>query len=386
MKSRLDKPVYAMSKLYTALITSVFLFFFYTSPAQVLSFSFQGSNGDEASWPSTTQGVGVQPSSIVRGPGITAALADDGFNSSGWTTNASPDLNEYIEFTITPSSGYAITLSNIILQFRRSSKAPRNFVIRTSIDAYVANATNVINRTDVNTVQTNTFTFVSPITMTSPVIVRIYAYNAANANNSWGPGTSTDGNDMIISGSFTTLPVKFVNVKAVLRNGQVQIGWTNATESDLLYYAVERSFNAQDFTELTKINPVKNDGGSAGYSFNDMQPNTINFYRIKAIEITGHVVYSNIIKIETSIQSSGLNLYPNPARAGSQIVLQMKNMGTGNYNVKIYSATGQLLSTQAIVGNNGSISQTLSLNNWQKGIYILEVNGPVKLQKQFIIQ
>lgn len=375
-----------MSKLYTALITTVFLFFFYTSPAQVLSFSFQGSNGDEASWPSTTQGVGVQSSSIVRGPGITAALADDGFNSSGWTTNALPDLSEYIEFTITPSSGYAITVSNIILQFRRSSKAPRNFVIRTSLDAYAANATNVVNRTDVNTLQTNTFTFVSPITTSSPFTVRIYAYNAANTNNSWGPGTSTDGNDMIVSGSFTTLPVKFVNVKAVLKNGQVQISWTNATESDLLYYSVERSFNAQDFTELAKINPVKNDGGSAGYSFNDIQPSTINFYRVKAIETTGHVVYSNIIKIETSMQSSGLNLYPNPAPAGSQIVLQMKNMTTGNYKVKVYSATGQLLSTQSIVGNNGSISQTLSLNNWQKGIYVLEISGPVKLQKQFIIQ
>ncbi|MGN6402591.1 MAG: T9SS type A sorting domain-containing protein, partial [Flavisolibacter sp.] len=82
----------------------------------------------------------------------------------------------------------------------------------------------------------------------------------------------------------------------------------------------------------------------------------------------------------------GLNLYPNPAPAGSQIVLQMKNMTTGNYKVKVYSATGQLLSTQSIVGNNGSISQTLSLNNWQKGIYVLEISGPVKLQKQFIIQ
>ena len=375
-----------MRKLYTVLLTSVFLFSFYISPAQVLTFSFQGSNGDEASWPSATQGTGVQPSLIVRGPGVTAALADDGFNSSGWTTNASLNLNEYIEFTITPSSGYAITLSNVILQFRRSSKAPRDFVIRTSLDAYAADATNVVNRTDVNTLQDNTFTFISPITTSSPVTIRIYAYNAANTNNSWGPGTSTDGNDMLISGSFTTLPVKFVNVKAVLKNDQVQVSWTNATESDLLYYVVERSANAQSFTELTKINATRNDGGSANYLFTDEQPNAINFYRIKAIETTGHVVYSNIIKIETSTQSTGLNLYPNPAPAGSQIVMQMKNMAAGNYNVKVYSAMGQLINSQAIVASGGNLSQTVSLNNWQKGIYILEINGPVKLQKQFIIQ
>jgi len=375
-----------MRKLYTVLLTSVFLFSFYISPAQVLTFSFQGSNGDEASWPSATQGTGVQPSLIVRGPGVTAALADDGFNSSGWTTNASLNLNEYIEFTITPSSGYAITLSNVILQFRRSSKAPRDFVIRTSLDAYAADATNVVNRTDVNTLQDNTFTFISPITTSSPVTIRIYAYNAANTNNSWGPGTSTDGNDMLISGSFTTLPVKFVNVKAVLKNDQVQVSWTNATESDLLYYVVERSANAQSFTELTKINATRNDGGSANYLSTDEQPNAINFYRIKAIETTGHVVYSNIIKIETSTQSTGLNLYPNPAPAGSQIVMQMKNMAAGNYNVKVYSAMGQLINSQAIVASGGNLSQTVSLNNWQKGIYILEINGPVKLQKQFIIQ
>ena len=375
-----------MRKFYTALITSVFLFCFYISPAQVLTFSFQGSDGNEASWSSATQGAGVQPSSIVRGSGIVAALADDGFNSSGWTTNTSLDLSEYIEFTITPASGYAITISNVMLQFRRSSKAPRNFVIRTSRDAYAADATNVVNRTDVNTLQVNTFTFISPITTSSPVTIRIYAYNAANTNNSWGPGTSTDGNDMSVSGSFTTLPVKFVNVKAMLKNERVQISWTNATESDLLYYLVERSANAQNFTELTKINPAKNDGGSSDYLFNDARPNAINFYRIKAIETTGHVVYSNIIKIETSTQSTGLNLYPNPAPAGSQMVMQMKNMIAGNYNLKVYSAMGQLISSQAIVDNGGSLSQTVSLDNWQKGIYVLEINGPVKLQKQFIVQ
>lgn len=376
-----------MKKLYSILFTSFLFFSAQTLSAQVLTFSFAGSAGDEATWPSSSQGAGVQPSTISRGAGVSPALTDDRFNSIGWTTSSSIDLNDYIEFTVTPVSGYSITMSSIALQSQRSTKAPRSFVIRTSMDGYAADATNVVTRNDVNTFLTSTFTFTAPITTSSPVTIRIYAYNAINSSSSWGPGQSADGNDLVVSGSFALLPVKFENVKGIQKNNSIEIAWTNATESDLLYYVVERSANAQNFTDLTTLSPEKNNGGAADYLFTDRQPlSNTSFYRIKAVETTGRVIYSNIIKIETAVNGTALNIYPNPAFKGASIAMQINNITAGNYHVKIYNTSGQLMLSQNIFSGGSSLNQSLSVGNWQKGMYVLEIEGAVTLQKQLVVQ
>jgi hypothetical protein len=376
-----------MKKNYTFFILLLFASLFNRAMAQIVSFSFAGSSGDEMSWPSTAETSGVQPSSITRGPGVTATANADRFNSKGWTTGSVVDVNDYVEFTIIPKPGFAVTISTIALQHQRSVTGPKSFVIRTSLDDFAANATNEVNIPDVNTNQSSTFTFPSVISTTAPLVIRIYAYNSEAANGTWGPGESADGNDISISGSQINLPVKFVNVKAIWKDKQVEINWSNATESDILYYTVERSANGQHFTELTRVAPVKNNNGQANYKSIDVQPlSKVNFYRIKAVEASGHILYSIVVKIEIGFSGTSLALYPNPATSGSQLMVQLNNLDAGNYKLMIYNSVAQLLHQQTITVSGTSLSQSLPLNNFQKGMYILKISGAASRQQQFIVQ
>ena len=376
-----------MKKLYTVFLAFFLLLFFHQSSAQILTFSFSGSNGDEATWPTSATGAGIQPTSISRGPGLTAIPNADRFNSRAWTTAGTLDLNDYLEFTITPTGGYSFTLTSITMQHQRSNTGPRTFVIRTSLDGFAADATNVVTVPDINTNQSSSFTFLSAITSTVPVTIRIYAYNAENTNGTWGPGESADGNDLQAFGSFVLLPVNFVQVAAVKKNNHVEISWTNATETDLVYYSVERSGDGQGFTELATLNPLNNNGMSAAYLILDAHPlNKVNFYRIKALETTGKKVYSRILKIEMGAKNTGLVIYPNPAPRGSQLSVQINNLPEGNYRSNVYSITGQLVRSQNFVVSGSSLTQIMSLENWNKGMYILEITGNMKLEKQFLVQ
>lgn len=374
-----------MKKIYSLFSILFFLFCFQITSAQVLTFSFAGIVDAETSWPSNYEAAGVQPSTITRGSGVVASAADDRFNSKNWTTASSVDLTDYLEFTITPMAGYSVTISNIVLLYQVSTSAPKTFVIRTSLDNYASDATNVVNATVFNTPQNSTFSFTSPIVTTSPVTIRIYAYNASNASGSWGPGVG--GSDIVVSGTQTVLPVNFANVKAIQKNNGVEISWTNLTESDVRYYSVEWSSNGQSFTELAKVNPTQNNNGSADYKFFDTHPlSKTNFYRIKGVETTGRLIYSIIMKIETGATNRTLGIYPNPAPAGSQMAIQMNSLPSGNYTVRIYNASAQLMRSQTITVTGGSLTQTLSLSNWQKGMYVLEISGSVNLKKRFIVQ
>jgi len=354
--------------------------------AQIASFSFAGSDGDETSWPST-EAVGVQQSLITRGPGVTAVANADRFNSKNWTTGSIPDLNDYLEFTITPKPGFSISLTEIALQHQRSVTGPRSFVIRTSLDDFANDATNSVTVPDVNTNQSSTFIFQTAISLTTPLVIRIYAYNAEAANGTWGPGESIDGKDMVIAGSFLLLPVKFVNAKATLRSQQVLVEWANATESDVQLYVVERSADGKNFYELTKLSPSKNNGGYASYQTADAASlSKINFYRIKAVETSGHVLYSNVLRVESSSTAAALNLFPNPATAGSQVTLQANGLPAGNYQLVVYNSAAQIVSVKTVSVSGGSVSQTIALQDWPKGMYVLELKGAVIKQLRFVVQ
>ena len=376
-----------MKKLYTFFFLLILSSFFHRSVAQIVSFSFAGSEGDESTWPTCSQSTGVMPSAITRGPGVSAVANADRFNSKSWTTGSIPDMNDYLEFTVTPKAGYGITLSTIALQHQRSVTGPRSFVIRTNMDAFAADATNAVNIADVNSNQSSSFIFPTAISTTSPLIIRIYAYNAETANGTWGPGESTDGNDMSLSGSFRILPVHFVNVAALLKGKEVEVSWTNATESDVLQYVVERSANGQQFAELTKVNNVKNDGEKVNYRSADLQPlNKANYYRIKAVETTGRVLYSSVVKIEVSSSATSLGLYPNPVMQGAQVMLQVNGVSAGKYDVRVYNAAAQLVHHEAITVNGTSSTQSIAVAQFQKGMYVMEVSGAQRMQQQFIIQ
>lgn len=375
-----------MKKLYSFLFILILSFFFHRSSAQIVSFSFAGSNGDEGSWPTASQAGSVTPSAITRGPGVAAVANADRFNSKNWTTASTPDLNDYLEFVITPNAGYAVTVSSLALQHQRSVTGPRSFVIRTSFDDFAANATNEVTVPDVNSNQASNFNFIAPISTTSPLIVRIYAYNAEAANGTWGPGESVDGNDISLSGSFRILPVRFVNVRAALRSKEVDVTWTNATESDVVYYIVERSANGREFTALNKVYPSQNNGGPADYHSLDLQPlNKANYYRIRAVETNGQVLYSSIVKIEVNSTTTSLGVYPNPVKAGSQLTLQLSGVTAGSHEVRIYNATAQLVHREKIQVAGIAATQSIRLNQWQKGMYVAEVVGSSRLQQQFII-
>ena len=375
-----------MKKFYSFLLTLLFSFCVQQSFSQVIVFSFVGSNGDEASWPSSYEATGVQQSTITRGSGVTAAANADRFNSKNWTTGNSVVSNDYLEFTITPNSGYSVTLTDITLQHQRSSTGPKSFVIRTSLDNYASDATNVVTIPDVNTNQTSTFTFSSAIVSTTPVTIRIYAYNAETANGTWGPGESVDGNDIVVSGSLTILPVKFTNLKAVQKDQRITISFSNAEESDVQYYELQHSVNGRNFSDIAYILPSKNDGSQADYAYVHTASSTINFYRVKAVETTGHVLYSTIVRIQASTSSNAFSVYPNPVRQGSDLMLQLNNMKPGNYRISVFNSTSQLMQQQTISIAEASTTQTLSLNNYPKGRYVITIDGAVKLQKQFLVQ
>ncbi|MER3471925.1 MAG: hypothetical protein C4330_11550, partial [Chitinophagaceae bacterium] len=236
------------------------------------------------------------------------------------------------------------------------------------------------------------------------------SYNSLSANNIWhydgsawtlaGMGNQTPGpagvkvdtlsnwtrfSSFAISNANGPLPVHFTSLKAKQVSGGIQVDFTNATETEVVRYEIERSATASSFVTIATLAPSKNDGSNVNYTVVDRVPNAVNYYRVKAIEISGKVTYSNIAKISIG-DGAPVGIYPNPVKNG-ELTVQLNNLAATSYSIRIYNAAGQMISNQVIKHNGGSATESIALPNAKAGLYTITISGgDTQINKTFIVQ
>ncbi|HRO97739.1 MAG TPA: hypothetical protein PLY79_11855, partial [Ferruginibacter sp.] len=141
-----------------------------------------GLSGTPATVSPTGVSTGVTFSVLSRGPGITAQSATNAFNSSGWSTNGTLNINnnDYYEFTITPQPGHSISISAI--RFRdQMSNSSFDVSLRYSDNNYSTGLGGWIASTSATNRTVNLSGVSALQNRTTPVTFRLY-------------GTDADGN------------------------------------------------------------------------------------------------------------------------------------------------------------------------------------------------
>ena len=245
----------------------------------------------------------------------------------------------------------------------------------------------------------------STVYVTNPVTLRVAHFvggtwinegrSASTGDNT--SGTVTSQNSVATFSPFTLasssfldnpLPVLFANVKAYEKNNGIQIEWSNLTEKDVAGYSIERSSNGTEFSSIGQQLPTSNQNDKADYSAFDANPaQGVSYYRIKATETTGKVVYSKILSVSLGSGSQSLRLYPNPVK-GNQVTISLSNVKRGQYTLRVVNTAGQDIFRQSINNQSSSLTQTLDLPSTIKaGVYNMVITGSdYRETKTFIVQ
>ena len=290
--------------------------------------------------------------------------------------------DDVITFSITPVNGYRLFINSIYVQ--GLARQGRTISLRTGIDNFQSLASPSYTYQQ-SPSYSHTFILNTPISTTTGVSFRLSPGSAGQQSQFTLGGLP--GNDLVVNGpDAIPLPVNFTNIKASKKSSGIEVSFSNLTESDVVSYSIERSANGQQYSSIKELAPAKNDGGSADYSYTDAQPlNGNNLYCIKAVETNGKISYSAVARVDLNAIGQTLTIAPNPAKA-TELGLQITNLPAGNYKIRIFNNNAQVVGEQLFRHNGGSFSQTLPLNRLQSGMYYLELNGVIKMRKQFIIQ
>jgi hypothetical protein len=180
-------------------------------------------------------------------------------------------------------------------------------------------------------------------------------------------------------------PVKLISFSAKKDDtNAVLITWTSETETELSHYIVERSNDAQNFTEIFKVSGGPNSQVTRDYAFRDTKVQSLPtgqtyYYRVVAVALDGRQHYSviravvlrePILAAEPDI-SLQIEIIPNPSSA-SQMQIRTAGQTTQIAELTLNDVSGRTLDTRKL-----TISQTPAAflpAQLTTGIYFLKVN------------
>ncbi|MEI7472920.1 MAG: T9SS type A sorting domain-containing protein [Chitinophagaceae bacterium] len=174
--------------------------------------------------------------------------------------------------------------------------------------------------------------------------------------------TETDG-DIIwtspiwVTRTLTIIPIDLISFSGKEIKEGIGLTWATAQELAVNYFEVERSLDGQHFSSIGRVASAhQNSSIRTDYEMIDKQPAAgLNYYRLKEVDITGRIIYSNIIAINKYIPQLLVSVYPNPVHgllsvkctAPSDLLILAKIYNSDGHEIKTFS--GQIMAGQSIL-------------------------------------
>lgn len=145
----------------------------------------------------------------------------------------------------------------------------------------------------------------TPVSLSSTTLIP-FTYDAASfVSNRFSVVLKTAG----------LLPVTLTSMKAYQKEKGIKVDWNSEAEINIDSYEVEKSLTGQQFYKVANIQPKGNNAVVQSYTWFDANvDHSNNFYRIKVIEKSGAVKYSQVVKVNISKGNISMTVFPNPVK------------------------------------------------------------------------
>lgn len=176
--------------------------------AIITQWDFTGEPGNQASTVGSSLVAGLAVGDLTRGSGINVSSTANSMNSSSWTTSNTIDSNDYYQFSLAPTAGYAVSFASVAFAERRSSTGIRTFELRSSLDGFATAIPGTITGVpDDDSVRDQSLLLGAPFTnLTTEVTFRLYGYSAESGGGTWRLQNHSTFGGLVLDGTVTAVP------------------------------------------------------------------------------------------------------------------------------------------------------------------------------------
>jgi hypothetical protein len=177
----------------------------------------------------------------------------------------------------------------------------------------------------------------------------------------------------------SVLPVNILEFTAKARGTSAELRWVTATEINNAYFGIERSSNGMEWEEIGRRDGAGTSYSSTQYGFTDYKPYDNSYYRLRQVDINGSEEYSEIRMVQfpdPMYLGQMVHAYPNPSNG----VISIEPQTQIATSISIYDVTGKLVYQELI-------KKTTQIDNLSAGVYILKAQvGDRQEMKKIIVQ
>jgi hypothetical protein len=169
------------------------------------------------------------------------------------------------------------------------------------------------------------------------------------------------------------LPIDLLDFYASNNGTGNDINWKVAQEKNITQYALERSENGIDFTELGVVNLSESSDAAKTYNFLDPTPGAeITYYRLSTREKDGSRKFYNIISLENKPALWTCSSYQNE----NKLVVEFKGIIPHEGTIRLMDLSGTMPLQQTITNYH----EELDLKQLENGIYVVSITSPGKTE------
>ena len=178
------------------------------------------------------------------------------------------------------------------------------------------------------------------------------------------------------------LPVNMASFDGIAEDGYNHIYWSTFAEENNAYFVLENSANGVDFEELAIIQGEGNSAEITEYDFRHLEPNDLEYYRLKQVDHNGEFEYTNIIAI-SSVEENGVFFYPNPAT--DNLYIRLEETLNGGYTIVYTDVLGKTVIEEISFTPSALAYETRRFAELHSGVYNVKIvdaqNETIAIQK-----
>lgn len=187
------------------------------------------------------------------------------------------------------------------------------------------------------------------------------------------PHTPDMGGNFIAS---SVTPVKLTSFLLSGSKEKVSLKWKTENEVNVDYYAVRRSENGSDFTEIATIPAKGNTASFESYDFSDTKISSTRkyyYYSLALVDKDGKRTYSEtrLFKNNEATAKIILSLSPNPIKSPGHLNMTFNAEKEGIMGVRLLNSNGKLIIATTMQAYTGVNKGHLHIGEQPAGVYTL---------------
>ncbi len=176
-----------------------------------------------------------------------------------------------------------------------------------------------------------------------------------------------------------SLPVKLLSFNGNRNNETTDmLVWQVADEINMKNYEVQISENGFDFKTIGIVPISNSSSNNKTYDFtNSIIASSINFYRLKMVNMDGSFALSNILKLSNKQKNiNTLDVMPNPAKAN--LFVHINSVQAHSSTIEIINLLGQTIYKKNIQTIKGLNTIPINVSILPRGVFFLKVEDMTK--------